>query len=260
MFEFTKFTGWLLSPLTIAMGGWVAGIVLHSTRFRRLGVALSIVCAMMLWLVASPWGAQALTSSLERRYPAQTIEQTPVADAILVLGGALDVAHPPERPYADLGSAADRIWHAAALYKAGKAPLVMISGGNQPGQESLTSEAEATRSMLMTLGVPGASIKLEGRSRNTLENARFSSEMIAEARSKQILIVTSAVHMPRAIEIFEMAFKGKGVTFIAATTDVEGVQTLATMQWLPAAGQLAQSSRAIKEYIACIQIRLMEAP
>jgi len=53
-------------------------------------------------------------------------DQAPQADAIVLLGGGLSGARPPERPGFDLGSAADRVWYAAALFKAGKASWVLV--------------------------------------------------------------------------------------------------------------------------------------
>ena len=84
MFEFSKFAGWLISPLSLALGGLVLGLILRHTRYRRMGVVLSFACLVMLWMVASPWGAQALSNSLERRYPAQTVEQTPAVMSVEV--------------------------------------------------------------------------------------------------------------------------------------------------------------------------------
>ena len=250
LFELGKVVGWLLSPLTLALVCWILGLLLVWRRRLRLGLVVGALGAVWLWAVSTPLVAHSLAHQLERRYPAVLREQTPRADAIVVLGGALSGAFPPERPTFDLGSAADRVWHAAALYRAGKAPWVLVSGGNQPGTDGMQVEAEAIRSMLMTLGVPDSSIRLEGGSRNTLENARETLKLIRAIGAKRVLLVTSAMHMPRALKTFRSALQETGVGVLPASTDVEGLPaTLPPLsRWIPDADALALSSRAIKEY------------
>ncbi len=82
----------------------------------------------------------------------------------------------------DMGSAADRVWLAARLYKAGKAPLVLVSGGGDRAVYA-TSEAQAMRELLLDMGVPDAALVLEEDSRNTRENAVFSARVLAGAVS-----------------------------------------------------------------------------
>ena len=60
-----------------------------------------------MWAIATPLVANRLAYSLERRFPAVLADQAPQADAIVLLGGALSGARPPERPSFDLGSAAE---------------------------------------------------------------------------------------------------------------------------------------------------------
>ncbi len=54
---------------------------------------------------------------------------------MIVLGGALGAALPP-RVDVEMNEAVDRIYKTAALYRAGKAPAVIVTGGNQPWSES----------------------------------------------------------------------------------------------------------------------------
>lgn len=207
---------------------------------------------MVLWATATPFVAHALIHRLESRFPTLLADQAPKVDAILVLGGALSGASPPLRPSFDLGSAADRVWHAAALFRAGKARWVLVSGGNQPGAPGLQVEAEAIRTMLLALGVPDAAIRAEGKSRNTAENARETLDLVRAAGARRVLLVTSALHMPRALRVFRRELAEAGVEVIPASTDVEGpnLAAVGVQRWLPDANALALSSRALKEYLA----------
>lgn len=251
MFELAKLVGWLISPLVLALLIIGAALLLAWRGYRRLGLGAGLLAVLGLWTIATPLVAVSLAYPLERRFPAVLADQAPRADAIVILGGALGGARPPERPGFDLGGAADRVWHAAALFKAGKAPVVLVSGGNQPGADGMQVEAEAIRSMLWTLGVPAAAVRLEGLSRNTAENAQQSLGLIREVRAKRVLLVTSAMHMPRALRTFQAALGGSGVTVLPASTDVEALpDTLHPLgRWLPDADSLALSTRALKEYL-----------
>lgn len=251
MYELAKIAGWMLSPLVMALLIGAFALVLSWCNQRRLGVMAGSLVVVGLWISATPLVANSLVFSLERRFPAVPADQAPQADAIVLLGGALSAAHLPERPDFDLGSAADRVWHAAALFKAGKASLILVAGGHQPWAEQVQAESEAMRSMLLALGVPAAAIRAEVISRNTHENAKESLRMVQAVGVKRVLLVTSAMHMPRAIRIFSTEMHDSGVILLPASTDVVGLpDSLHPMgRWLPDAESLALSTRALKEYM-----------
>lgn len=258
MFELGKVVGWLLSPLALALACLGSALLLDWLRRPLAGLLVGLLGFAGLWWVSTPLVAHALAHQLEALYPALLVEHSPKADAIVVLGGALSGASPPERPLFDLGSAADRVWFAAALYQAGKAPWIVVSGGNLPGSAGIQVEAVAIRSMLLTLGVPDSAIRLEGNSRNTAENARESVKLIRDIGARQVLLVTSAMHMPRALRIFQGDLREFGVTVLPASTDVEGLPgSLHWLgQWLPDANALALSSRALKEYLGLAVVQV----
>ncbi len=114
--------------------------------------------------------SMALVRALEWRHPALSETTLPSADAIVVLGGGTRQWLAP-RPWHEVGEAGDRVLYAARLYRAGVAPVVVVSGGqgtlDNPGT---VSEANAMQDMLVDLGVPDEAIVVEGVSRNTYEN------------------------------------------------------------------------------------------
>lgn len=258
MFELAKIAGWMLSPLVLALVLWTLALALVWRGRRRLGLGVGLLVVLGLWVVATPLVATALAYPLERRFPAVLAEQAPQADAIVLLGGGLSGARPPVRPSFNLRGGADRVWHAAALFKAGKASWLLVAGGNQPGTEGVEVEAEAMRSMLLTLGVPAAAIRMEGLSRSTAENARQSLGLIRAVGAKRVLLVTSAMHMPRALRIFEAELSGSGVTLLPASTDVKALpDSLHPLgRWLPDADSLRTSTAALKEYLGLAVMEL----
>lgn len=256
MYALSKLAGWLLSPLPLVVLGGLTGLLLAWRGWRRAGLAMGALSLAGLWLASTPWLAWTLASSLESRYPPVAVADSPKADAALVLGGALAAANPPLKPQVNLGSAADRVWHAGALHRAGKVKWVILVGGNQPGFEHVQPEAEAMRQLLLTMGVPDSAMRLETSSRTTQENARNSVLLLQQLGIRRLLLVTSAIHMPRAMAVFREALGGRGITVLAATTDVEalGDELDPVRQWLPDAGSLAWSSRSIKEYLGLVQV------
>lgn len=251
-----KFAGWLASPLPLVLLGALLALLLAWRGWRRAGWALATSCLAGLWLASTPWLACALTERLERQYPPVAVDATPVADAVVVLGGAVAAAQPPHRPQIQLSGAADRVWHAGQLFRAGKARWLILVGGNQPGFDDLPPEAEAMREMLRVMGVPERAMRLETRSRNTDENAAYSLQKVQQTGARRVLLVTSALHMPRAMAVFQAAWQGTGITLVPAATDAQalGHGLDPVLQWLPDAGSLALSSRVTKEYLGLARI------
>jgi uncharacterized SAM-binding protein YcdF (DUF218 family) len=249
MFELSKIVGQFLSPLTWALILWLVSTACFLLQRKRWAVGLACVGFATLWVASLPVVAHALAAPLEEKYPALTAQASPTADAILVLGGALSGAHPPRRPTFSLGPAAGRVWHTAQLYRAGKARWVIVAGGNQPGQELEQVEADAIVEMLGVLGVPRHAIRKEGLSRNTRENAANSLPLAQSVGARRVLLVTSAIHMPRALKTFEKAWSGSGIELIPVTTDVEPeTPDFLLKLWIPDASALASVTRIIKEY------------
>lgn len=258
MFELSKIAGLLLSPLTWVLILWLVSAACFLLQRKRWAIGLACAAFATLWLASLPVVAHALAAPLEEKYPALTAQASPSADAILVLGGALSGAHPPRRPTFNLGPAAGRVWHTAQLYHAGKARWVIVAGGNQPGQELEQVEAEAIVEMLGVLGVPRHAMRMEGLSRNTRENAANSLPLVQSVGARRVLLVTSALHMPRALKTFAKAWSGSGIELIPVTTDVEPETPRFLLRpWLPDASALAFMTRTVKEYAGGIALDML---
>lgn len=234
----------LLSPLGTALVLVTLGALLGAfTRAGRLALLLVVVGVGWLWLWSMPVTSEWLVQRVEAPYPAQRAEDTPQAEAIVLLGGG--VAPPgPHRLYPDLNEAGDRTWHAARLLHASRASLLVASGGSDPNVTRV-SEADAMRTLLLDLGVQPAAIVVEGRSRTTQQNAEFTAAVLAEYKIKRVLLVTSAVHMRRAVKEFERV----GFEVVPAATDHSRVNSSGVERWLPETRALDASGRAIKEVV-----------
>jgi uncharacterized SAM-binding protein YcdF (DUF218 family) len=165
---------------------------------------------------------------------------------IVVLGGFIGQPVPP-RLDPDFSDAVDRVITALRLYRIGKAPRILISGGNLPWQASAAPEAELAADFLVELGIPRTAILVETASRNTRENALNAKKIIDEAGWKTGLLVTSGAHMPRALATFRMV----GLNLTPAATDIRSRLSLveSPLDFLPDAAALAMTTAAVKEWI-----------
>lgn len=243
MFVVSKLAIVLISPLGASLFGGVLALVVALAGRKRLAFCLGSLALVWLWFWSLPVASNWVRGYLEDQHPQVAIQDVPQAEAIVVLGGAVSPAGHGEL-YPNLESGADRVWHAARLFHASKAPLMLISGGSDP-EHSATSEAEAMRRLMLALGVSEHAILLEQRSLNTAQNAKYSAGLLAQKDVTGILLVTSALHMPRAKALFE----AEGLEVIPAATDHEVLSRPLWRNLLPETSALDGSSRAIKEIV-----------
>jgi uncharacterized SAM-binding protein YcdF (DUF218 family) len=114
----------------------------------------------------------------------------------------------------------------------------------------------------VTMGVPSTDIIPESESLNTRENAVNVQKILQQENFKTILLVTSAMHMPRALAIFQHL----GIKAIAAPTDYRMSQLeidepnrqpeSAIISFLPDEERFVHTTQAIKEYIGLIVYKL----
>lgn len=228
--------------------------VIFRKRRPRLSVALFAFAWLSLWTFSTHAVSEALLSSLEKQYPAVSPEVAPQADAVIVLGGYLHVPG-ALHPTTEMNEGGDRLWMAAKLYRAQKASLVLLSGGNLPmfGSHAL-SEAEAAKGLLHEWGVPLEAMEVETQSRTTYENAQLSKAILAGKQAPRLLLVTSAFHMPRSMAIFHRA----GLQPVAVPTDyLAGWDPRETwFEYLPDSENLFRSKMALHEWIGLLVYRL----
>ena len=124
-------------------------------------------------------------------------------DAIVVAGCKV---MPDGRPSPALER---RVRRAVELWRAGRAPLLVFTGGvgvNPP------AEAVVSAALARSLGVPESAIVREERSTTTAENARFAAEAV---RARRILVVSDTYHVFRCERLFRRHFaevRGVGST------------------------------------------------
>ncbi|NEP60419.1 MAG: YdcF family protein [Symploca sp. SIO2G7] len=231
--------------LILAMAG------LWKTPRRSL---VEIAAALLILFCSSnPLVASTLVKTLEWRYLPP--DPVPTAEAIVVLGGSTR-PHSPPRPWVEVQEAGDRVLYGVKLYQDGIAPLIVFSGGRIRWKDAADkSEAEDMTEIALAMGVPERNILREDESLNTYQNAVNTAQILTQRQIDTILLVTSAIHMPRSVAIF----KKQGFKVTPAPTDywvsreslaaMRGVSIGTFINVLPDTEALDFFTRALKEYI-----------
>ncbi|MEQ8234352.1 MAG: YdcF family protein [Gammaproteobacteria bacterium] len=235
----------VLPPATMAAAG-LLGLAVRPFA-RRLGNLLVVFAVLATWLLSTPWVAAMLAAPLER-YAAIDLEQADWTglEAIVVLGGGV-YRDAPEYGAVDQVSrlTLERLRHAARVHRASGLDLAVV-GGSPVDLE----EAEAVfmaRALEQDFRVPVR--WRETHSRNTAENASGSAAVFPFRR---IVLVTHAMHMPRAVRAFTAA--GFIVTpapmgFFDTVNQDADAERWAVSDVLPEIHALAASHYAIYEYV-----------
>jgi uncharacterized SAM-binding protein YcdF (DUF218 family) len=259
MFLFlSKLLPLFLYPLGLACVLLVVALVMSWRRSRW--VPLPVVLALIVLLLGSnSWVANSLVRSLEWQHI--PVGKLPTADAIVLLGGATKSAFPP-RPAVDLSEEGDRVLYAAQLYREGKAPVVIASGGRIDWRGGGLAESSDMADILVNLGVPNSAILQDSKSLNTYQNAVNVRQIMQERGIRRVLLVTSAMHMPRSLRIFQR----QGIEAIPAPTDFLITQQeinepssspqATLLNLVPDADRLQNTTRALKEYIGTVVYHL----
>lgn len=212
-----------------------------------MGIALLIIL-----ISSNAWVSSLLIQSLEWRNLPQ--RELPDAEAIILLGGSTQVPTPP-RKTVEITEAGDRVLYAAHLYKEGKAPLIIATGGRISWLQNAPPEANSMKRLLTEIGVPASVIIEETQSLNTHQNAVYTQKILEKRGITRSLLVTSAVHMPRA----RLTFEKQGIEVIPAPTDflvtkmdwkqLQQTPQATLLNCIPQAERLQQTTRVLKEYL-----------
>ncbi|WP_332876479.1 YdcF family protein [Massilia sp. S19_KUP03_FR1] len=227
----------------------VLGLLLW-THWPRFGRALAGTGFAVLCILSSNAGASFFVTPLEDMTAPLPAPARAGAQAIVVLAaGQLENA--PEygnRAIPDVTALA-RLRYGAHLYRLTGLP-VLVSGGNgasnvdpDPAKREYAKADAMAVALQQDFGVPVRWI--EPGSRDTAENAAFSVRMLRADGIKRILLVTDAMHMPRA----RVAFQRAGIEVVEAPTMFFRDQAKGLSAWVPSAEGMRRSWYAVYELI-----------
>lgn len=199
-FVLSKVLGFVTAPSNaLALLGGL-GVLLALFGARGAGLVLMATAIVGLATFGLSPAANLLLLPLEQRFPRPAIEAAP--DGIIVLGGSFDTVVAGARHEIALTEAAERLTEIAALARRWPEARIVFSGGSGQIIYDGATEADLAAQVFQSFGVPLERMTFEGRSRNTVENARFTRDLVTPQAGERWLLVTSAYHMPRAVGCF----------------------------------------------------------
>lgn len=263
MYYINKIVAWVFSPFGILFLGlgfaWLVRIV-GGLRNDKIGLCLTCTSKwvaggvlLITWIMACGITTRVIGVALEGEWAKEgcrhgECDDIPNSDAIVVLGGGMGVHKKCGVP--EMFGSADRVWQGAKLHKAGKAPIVVMSGPDV---------MNSTAPLLHDFGIPEEALLAFSDARNTEEESKMIYAAIGSGGSgtkPRILLVTSAWHMSRAKLLFERV----GFDVVPAPTDFEMSyvleQPIRVGDFLPSADAFIRNSYAVKEWVSNIGYRL----
>lgn len=255
-----------LIPLFVYPAGLASLLLIVALIFwkrRKFSGWMVILALAVIFICGNRWVSMGIVRSLEQQYlPQETYEQ---ADVAVILGGGTDPFQYP-RSIAEVNGAGDRVIYGVKLYKDGVVDKLIVTGGTVEWQGTFsTTPAHDMSTLLQLMGVPAEDIIEEGDSLNTYEDAQFSTKIINEQGWKKVILVTSALHMPRSVQLF----KDAGLEVVPAPvdyiiTDQEWADLLSptfeniAINIMPTSACLKSTTSSMKEYIGMAVNRITD--
>lgn len=231
----------LLSPLVVVIILMASALLLKKPRMAWASLVLLVLASL-------PITADPLWRAVEGHAQRRSADALPVVQAIVVLSGMTltvpsgttkgDIAHTRE-----WGDAVDRFDAGLELFRAGRAPSLIFTGGQLPWALLPGTEGQWLREHALARGIPEAAIILTPPVENTVQEAQAVARQMPGAR---VILVTSAFHMRRARALFE----AEGLQVEPFPVDFGiSVRARTPMDWLPDARALGRSDLAVRELL-----------
>jgi len=238
----------VLAQLVLPPAGLVLLGLIGLVFWRRAwGRGLALLSWVLFAALATDPVKDALVRPLEFKYPPLplALAERQKDAAIVLLGGGL-YARAPEYGGADQldKEAMAQTLYAAVLARRTGLPVYTSGGGALTAPTA--AEGDLMRRWLIRLGVSRDRVHADTFARNTWENAVYVRRLLERAGIDTVILVTSAVHMPRAVFCFEK----QGLKVIAAPCAYRIARLPRDLRsYLPHWRTLADSGDALHEYL-----------
>jgi len=245
VFYLSKILPALVLPLGLVM---LLLLLVFATRSRWL----TLLAILILYLSSLPTVERFMALVVESGQERQLAVRMDSADAIVVLSGGRTLA--PGSAQVSEWNDADRFFGGIELFTAGKAPLLIFTGGLAPWEGDIESEGKVLLRYAKAWGVPASAIRVTGPVQNTREEAdevaallRLETMSSAESGRPRILLVTAAFHMSRATT----EFRRRGVEVLPYPVDfmVSSAHALNPTDFFPSPRSLLNTTMALRELI-----------
>lgn len=248
----SKTVGFALQPINMAILVLVLGAATMFTRFRNTGRMVTVAGVLALLVFAHSPLANLMMLPLESRFARGVIPAD--VTGFISLGGGIDDIVSASRHVVELESASDRVVELVVLARRYPNAKIVYSGGVSALVYEAVSSGSIVGNLLTGLGVEAERLVLEARSRNTVENARYTRELLQPKPGEKWVLITSAFHMPRAMGVF----RKEGFDVIPWPVDYRTRAEGAENQWFfDAVLHLDIANLALKEWIGLTSYYVM---
>jgi uncharacterized SAM-binding protein YcdF (DUF218 family) len=232
--------GALSQPLTLALALIALALIFRLRRYPRVARALTVVAVLLVYFACCPIVCDALLYPLESQYPPLREDVAiPSVAYVAVLGSGYAPRDHVTTTTALDGDGLVRIIDGIRLARRiGNVRLIVSGGAPEQQWPSALGYARLARE----LGVPADSLLVSAEPLDTAAEARAIVRLIGSAR---FVLVTSASHMPRAMQLMRRA----GGQPIAAPVGQRIVPRPLWARLIPTSGGLGNTERAIHEYL-----------
>lgn len=194
----SSLVSFFLSPFN-----WIVILLIAAWMFRKRALKKwTIMLAVLIFIV---FGNPALLNLYARYWQPAPLAVNPAFNYScgIIPGG---FGSPDENGNGYFNTSSDRFIQAVKLYKAGEIKHILISGGNGKLNDAAFRESVWAKGELESVGIPASAIFTEDISNNTQDNALHSKIILDSLHLRPpYLLITSALHMPRAALIFQKA-------------------------------------------------------
>jgi uncharacterized SAM-binding protein YcdF (DUF218 family) len=195
-FLLSKLLNWFVYPLSLLFLGLIGVLVFYRRRYTRWGLACVL---LLLYGMSTMLTVRPLMRWLEGPRPAPDLRQQ--YDVAIVLTGMVALSRSnPE--HLEFNEHVERILAGISLVKRGIAEKLFIVGGSGSLFSRRLSESRVLRTFALELGLRDEQVFVEEVSRNTYESAVNATQIIRAGNYRQLVLITSASHMRRAVAAF----------------------------------------------------------
>lgn len=227
----------LVSPIAVLVGLIALGLVSR----RRWPLYAALILAL---ITTNPLVGRWAMANLERDMPPVALEDVPQMKAVVVLGGLTrTIAGPDGTPQSTYTDGADRLFAGIDLMLLGKADTLIFTRGHLPWSVG-KPEGEALAEIAVRYGVAAEKIQLTEIATNTAQEAAAVKNLLGA--DDAVGLITSAFHMPRALQVFE----AEGLSIVPIPVDHRtGLREFSIIDLLPNADALEEVSLWWREQI-----------
>jgi len=241
-FLLKKWVGGLLMPLPFSLLLLFIGLLfLFFSQRQNIAKIFTLSGFVILFIFSLLPTAFQLIKPIERQYP-PLIDAQQTLDYILVLGSS--GVHDQSLPITGQLSATamSRFSEALRLYYANPNAKIVLSGS---GFGDSKSHAQLLQDLATVFDIPKNRMIRLDKTKDTAQEALLMSEII---KGKRAALVTSATHMPRAMQLFKQ-YQSQPIPAPAMYLAKQPHNSLPAYAYIPSAYQLYKSELALHEYL-----------